>query len=85
MTPSPIYVFVGVRIFGDFLNLTPASDGQNFYPTNFLSCVNEYIEGMVTFTTWVKIYFCNTKVAGVGRNFCPVKILGFMVLHVHAD
>ena len=42
MTPSPIHVFVRVRIFGDFFNLTPASDGQNFYPTNFLSHVNEY-------------------------------------------
>ena len=34
---------------------------------------NDYIEDMATFTTLVKIYsieyFCNTKVAGLGKIF----------------
>ena len=43
----------------------------------FLSCVNDYVEDMVTFTTLVKIYstkyFCNTKVAGLGEIFVKRK------------
>ena len=44
---------------------------------NFLSCVNDYIEDMATFTTLAKIYsteyFCNTKVAGLGKIFIKRK------------
>ena len=40
---------------------------------NFLSCINDYIEDMATFTALVKIYsteyFCNTKVARLGEIF----------------
>ena len=39
----------------------------------FLSCVNDYVEDMATFTALARIYsteyFCNTKVAGLGENF----------------
>ena len=44
-----------------------------FLSYKFLSCVNDYIEDMATFTTLAKIYcteyFCNTKVAGLGEIF----------------
>ena len=37
----------------------------------FLSCINDYIEDMTTFTALAKIYstkyFCDTKVAGLGE------------------
>ena len=37
---------------------------------SLVSCVNDYIEDMATFTALVKIYsteyFCNAKVAGLG-------------------
>ena len=40
---------------------------------NFLSCVNDRIDDMATFTALAKIYsteyFCNTKVAGLGEIF----------------
>ena len=43
------------------------------YPANFLSCVTDYIEDMVTFIALAKIYsteyFCNTNVAGLGEIF----------------
>ncbi len=45
--------------------------------TNFLSCVNDYIEDIATFTSLAKIcsteYFCNTKVAGLGKIFVQQK------------
>ena len=48
-----------------------------FYHANFLSCVNDYIEDMATFTALVKIYstkyFCSTKVAGLGEIFVKRK------------
>ena len=44
----------------------------------FLSCVTKYIEDMVSFTALAKIcsteYFCNTKVAGIGKIFVQRKI-----------
>ena len=44
-----------------------------FLSVNFLSCVNDYIEDMATFTALAKIYsieyFCNTKVSGLGEIF----------------
>ena len=50
------------KIFADF---TICSYWRKFYHANFLSCVNDYIEDMVTFTALAKIYFteyfCNTK------------------------
>ena len=48
---------------------------MKFLSTNSVSCVNNYIEKMATFTALVKIYsteyFCNTKVyvAGLGEIF----------------
>ena len=65
-----------------FTNFAICSYWQNIYPANFLSCVNDYIEDMVTFTALVKIYFteyfCNTTVAGLGeffvqRKFCRIR------------
>ena len=48
-----------------------------FFSRKFLSCVNDYMEDMVTFTALVKIYspeyFCNTKVAGLGEIFVEQK------------
>ena len=42
-----------------------------------LSCVNDYVEHMATFTTRAKISFsenfCNTKVAGPGETFVQRK------------
>ena len=53
--------------------LPPAIIGEIFLSANFLSCVNDYIEDMATFTTLAKIYsteyFCNTKVSGLGETF----------------
>ena len=44
-----------------------------FLSENFLSCVNDYREDMLIFTTLAKIYsteyFCNRKVAGLGEYF----------------
>ena len=57
---------------------------KNFITRIFLSCVNDYIEDMATFTALAKIYstkyFCNTKVGGLGkifvqRNFCRIRYL----------
>ena len=67
-----------------FANFTMCSYWRNFYRMNFLSCVNDYIEDMVTFTALAKIYsteyFCNTKVAGLGeifvqRKFCRIRYM----------
>ena len=48
-------------------------------PLNFLSCVNNYIEDMATFTALAKIYsieyFCNTNVPGLGEIFVKQKVL----------
>ena len=50
---------------------------QNFYHVNFLSCVNDYVEDMATFTAFAKIYstkyFCNARVSGVGKIFVKRK------------
>ena len=35
---------------------------MNFYPAIFLSHVNDYIEPMATFTTWVKFYFTTSYI-----------------------
>ena len=65
---------------------------MKFYPVNFLSCVNDYIEDMVTFTALVKIYsieyFCNTKVAGVGEifvqwKFCRIRYIDEPVVEIY--
>ena len=52
---------------------TTCSHWQNIYHSNLLSCVNDYIEDIATFTALAKIYsteyFCNTKVAGLGEIF----------------
>ena len=46
---------------------------MNFFPVKFLSHVNDYIEPMVIFTTWAKMYsseyFCNARVAGLDELF----------------
>ena len=61
-----------------FANFAICSLWQNFYHANFLSCVNDYIEYMATFTALAKnIYFCNTNVSGLGeifvkRKFSPI-------------
>ena len=56
-----------------FANFAICSHWRNFYCANFLSCVNDYIEDIVTFTALAKNYstkyFCNTKVAGLGEIF----------------
>ena len=55
------------------------------YRRNLLSCVNDYKEPMVIFTTWTKIYFAkyflNARVAGLGTDnwFCPTKIFSCTV------
>ena len=54
-----------------FANFAICSHWQNLYHANFLSCVNDYIEDLATFTALAKIYsikyFCNTKVSGLGE------------------
>ena len=49
-----------------FTSFTHCSHGRNFYPTNFLFHVNDYIVPMTIFITWAKIYsvkyFCNARV-----------------------
>ena len=56
-----------------FTHFAICSYWRNFYHTNFLSYINDYIEDMATFTALVKIYsidyFCNTKVSGLGEIF----------------
>ena len=43
---------------------------------NCLSCANDYIEHMATFTVLVKIeYFCNREVPGLGEIFVQRKFL----------
>ena len=48
-----------------------------FLSHKFLSCVNDYIEDMATFTALAKIYsteyFCNTKVARLSEIFVQQK------------
>ena len=62
-----------------FTNLAICSYWRNFYCVNFLSCVNDYVEDVATFTALVKIYsteyFCNTKVGGLDENFVVYGIL----------
>ena len=62
-------------------NISEILYSQKFSPVSppalmgeiLLSCVDDYIEDMVTFTTLEKIYpteyFCNTKVAGLDEIF----------------
>ena len=65
-----------------FANFATCSRWRNFLSANFLSCVNDYIEDMATFTALTKIYsieyFCNTKAPGLGeilvqRKFSPIR------------
>ena len=67
-----------------FTNFAICSHWQSFYHVIFLSCVNDYIEDMMTFTTLPKIYstkcFCNTKVAELSETFVEQK---FSRLQVH--
>ena len=60
--------------------------GKIFIPQVFLSHVNDYIQPVVSFVAWVKIYsteyFCNTRVAGLDEFFCPAKIFSCTV---HVD
>ena len=56
---------------------------RNFYHVNFLSCVNDCIEDMATFTALAKIYFTKIFLQYKGiwgwQNFCQVKIFTYMV------
>ena len=60
-----------------FANFTTCLCGQNFYPVNSLSHIDDYTEDMTTFTALAKIYsgkyFCNTRVAGIGKIFVQRK------------
>ena len=57
--------------------------GKIFILQIFLSHINDYIESMVTFVAWVKIYsteyFCNTRVAGLDEFFVQQKIFSCTV------
>ena len=72
---TTVYVesFARRKIFANFANFAIDFIGKIFYHTTFLSCVDDYIEDMATFTTLAKIYstnyFCNTKVDGPGEIF----------------
>ena len=54
---------------------------------NFFVLCNDYKEDMAIFSALAKIhsteYFYNTKVTGLGKNFCQVKFFTFMVLLSH--
>ena len=72
--------------------MPPALIGEIFIG-QFLSCVNDYIENMMTFTTLAKIYsieyFCSTKVPGLGeilssKNFWLYGICAWCMLMPHA-
>ena len=58
-----------------FANFTTCYHWQKFLSVNFLSCVNDYVEDVVTLiiTSLANIYsieyFCNAKVAGLGEIF----------------
>ena len=58
-----------------FANFTTCYYWRKFLSVNFLSCVKDYIEGVVTLiiTSLANIYsikyFCNAKVAGLGEIF----------------
>ena len=72
--PNGTYRIAGkFRLEKIFTFFAPCSHGRNFYPANFLSRVNDYIEPMVIFTAWVKFYFakyfCNARVAELGEIF----------------
>ena len=60
-------------IRGNFRQFRHLLSLVKFLYENFLSCINDYIEDMVTFTALAKIYsteyFCTTKVAGIGEKF----------------
>ena len=60
-----------------FANFTTCLHGQNFYPANFLSHIDDYTEDMATFTALAKIYsseyFCNARVAGIDEIFVQRK------------
>ena len=53
----------------------------------FLSCVNDYIEPVVTSTAWVKIcsakYFCNVRVAGLGEIFVQQKFSAILYMYMY--
>ena len=67
----------------NFANFATGLHGWNFYPANFLSCINDYTEDMATFTALAKIYsseyFCNARVAGIGE------ILSSEKFHLHSN
>ena len=47
----------------------------------FLSCVNDYMATCIALAkTYSAEYFCNTKVAGLGRIFVQQKIFGYIVV-----
>lgn len=56
----------------------PAFMGDIFLPGIFLSSFNDYIEPMMIFTTWAKIYsvkyFCNARIGALGDFFVCQKI-----------
>ena len=69
-----VYYTVYAEIFAT------CSHWRNFYHANFLSCVNDYIEDMATFTAWRKFIFLQYKGIWGWRNFCQAKIFTYTVL-----
>ena len=77
------------------LKLPKFSPGEKFYQfhhllsvvkflsMDFLSCVNDYVQDMATFTTFGEILFHQIFLQYSGtwawQNFCPMKIFGYMV------
>ena len=62
-------LLVHVHPSGCFMRVLVFLNGQNFYPTNFLSCVNYYYYHMGENLINEILIFCNTRVGGSGEIF----------------
>ena len=56
----------------------PGCHGRNFYPTNFLSHINDCIVPTTIFTTWEKFY--STKFARM--KFLSGEIFGCIIIYI---
>ena len=83
-----VYGTVYVEIFArrKFSLISPSALIGEIFMMNFLSCVHDYIEDMVTFTALMKTYsteyFFNTKVAGLGEIFVKQNFHIYGILNV---
>ena len=79
--PDTVYAEIFTRRkFHQFRHLLSLA---KFYHVNFLSCVNDYIEDMATFTTLAK--FIPPNISAIQRYLGLAKFLSSENFHIHGN